>query len=556
MNNEYLKITRIFFVFSILLITITSCDFVKNNNRSNESLNIIPFSNDNIRFGLIDLQGNIIVENEWENSSTIAMDGIVSVKNKKGNYEFYTATSNPIRIGGEYKQVSLFSEGLAAVVNEQGFIHYIDKQGNIKFELPNDGRGSIIKKVGVFSEGLARFQNSENLWGFINTKGEVIIMPRYDYVRSFKEGLAYVERYNNTTNEKSIGFIDKNDMEIIALSEKYTYFSDFSDGLAACSDKEMKNQWGFVNIQGNRSIKITNILHQVMEFQEGYAAFFDGAYWGLIDKTGKIVVNPKYDKLLAYYHNGLGPFSNSSNLIGFIDANREEVINCQYEEVLPFYSETTIVKDRYYTFIDKKGNPVSDTYIKYVPINKIISEYGDISNALVKNLYVNTSDIAYSVLNSISNLTVNGLSFNSSVRDVMSKYKIPRQKLPQNTYSKTIQYEIDLSGNVEPYWIKFSFDETVQTESDHTNEFAINRRTKLKKMKYVINTKGLSNEQQKQIGEEIYNILEDGNYKLDLKESQESWKANTNIYKLDRIKIVVRLDSSNILISVDFSAFF
>lgn len=523
--------------------------------KSENDLRIIPFSNDNQRFGLVDLKGNVIVDNEWERPSSIAVSGIVSVKNKDENFEFFTATSNPKRIGTEYRDVTFFSEGLAAVVNEKGFIHYIDTQGNIKFELPDDGKGSPIQKAGVFSEGLARFQNSENLWGFINPNGEVVIKPRYDYVRNFKEGLALVERYNQTTNERSIGFIDNRDVEIIPLSERYTAFSDFHEGMAACTDKDSKDQWGYINKIGDRVIEISKIRVKVEPFQEGNAAFFDGAHWGLIDKKGTIEVNPKYDKLLAYYMNGLGPYTNSSNEIGFINPSRKNVIKCQFEEVLPFFAQTTVVKDKYYIFIDKSGESVSKTYLKYVPVNNIIDQYMNITNDMIRNLHINTTNIINTVINSLSMESVNGLSFNSTVIDVINYYKIPKSKLPKNDYQTYIQDNIELTGKIEPYSVKMGFSNPI-LKSVGGGNLDVNNNAKLKYVEFTLYTQSIEDSQIENIITHIKSKFENAKFTLDDVASNASWKPNTSIYKLDRSVIEMYYNTSEIIIKFDYSEYY
>lgn len=539
-------------IFTLLLIVatlLTGCV----DPPEDSGLSIIPFSNDNQRFGLVDLKGDIVVENEWETPSSIATDGIVRVKNKDGNYEFYTATQNPKRIGVEYQDATLFSEGLAAVVNEQGFIHYIDKMGNIKFELPDDGKGSPIQKAGVFVEGLARFQNSENLWGFINMNGEIVVKPRYDFVRNFSEGLAYVERYNMLTNEKSIGFINQMDVEIIPLSERYTSFSDFKEGLAACTDKEARNQWGFINKKEDRVIEINKLRVDVKTFQGGYAAFYDGSYWGLIDKTGEIVVNPRFDGLLSYFYNGLAPFKNSDNEIGFINPSRVEVIKNQFEEVLPFISKTTVVKDKYYIFIDKNGNSISKTYLKNVPINSIKNQYLNLASNLVKSLYININTITGAVIRKISNESVNDLSFNSSVIDVINYYKIPKSKLPKNTWQTYIENEIDLSGNIEPSRVKIHFNEPVLQPG---NNLEINPRARVKSVEFRIFTGSFENDQVENIVEQIKSKIESTEYVLNLEASQSSWKPNASIYETDRSQIEISYNFAEINVKIDYSEYF
>lgn len=539
-------------LFALVSLLLASCEKSQQSRISNNELSIIPFSNDNLRFGLVDLRGNIIVDNEWERTSSIAMNGIVSVKNKDGNFEFFTATSNPKKIGNVYKEVTSFSEGLAAVVNEQGFVHYIDTKGIIKFELPDDGKGSPIQTAGAFSEGLARFQNSENLWGFINTDGIVVIKPRYDYVRSFKEGLALVERYNTTTNEKSIGFINKQDIEVIPLTERYTAFSDFSEGLASCTDKDTKNQWGYINKKGDKVIEINKLRVKVMPFHGGFATFYDGSYWGMINKEGDIVVNPKYDGLFASNINGLAPYKNSSNEIGFINTSRKDVIDCKYEEVLPFFSKTTVVKDKYYIFIDKQGDDVSETYLKHININNIVMQFTNITNDLIKNQFINANNITDAIISSISETQINGLSFNSSVRDAINSYKISRSKLPRNSYQKYIQNEISLTGNIDPYKVKIYFNENIL----NADGGQINERARIKAIEFTIYTRSLDSNQIESIITRLKSKCENAKFTFDSDASNSSWKPNTSIYKFDRSKIELSYSSSEIHIKIDYSEYF
>lgn len=545
---------KLFYLLLLTFLVLQSCDYFDGfRSKSGDKITAIPFSNDNLRFGLVDLKGNIIVENEWENQPSIAAEGIVYVKNKDGNYEFFDASSNPQKLGSVYTDVTLFSEGLAAVVNEKGFIHYIDHYGDIKFELLDDGKGIPIKKAGVFSEGLARFQNDENLWGFIDKNGNVVIKPRYDFVRNFKEGLAMVERYNQSTNERTIGFIDKMDNEIIPLSERYTAFSDFSEGYAACTDKASKDQWGYIDKNGNRVIDINKTRVKVMPFQYQSAVFYDGLYWGMIDHLGNVKVNPKYDKLLANYQNGLAPFKTSSNEIGFITPDRKEVIKAQYEEVLPFYANTTVVKDKYYVFIDKKGNSVSKTYLKYVPIKTIIDQVENYRNSIVRNLYINVNSLVNALIESVSAETINGINFNSDVRDVMKAYKVSRSGLPQNTYQSHIQFTTELPGIGDPCQVKIGFNESVFLYNRFQN-LDLNDRATVKSIEYRVFAKNAEASQIQAIAEKMLSLFLEAGFEFN--SSLPSRMANGETYKLNGTVLEKATSSSEIRFNIDYSAYY
>jgi len=545
---------KLFYLLLLPVFAFYSCNFFGGSKtNTSQTISAIPFSNDNLRYGLVDLKGNIIVENEWENPPSIAVEGVVHVKNKDGNYEFYDVNANPQRLGSVYTDVTLFSEGLAAVVNEKGFIHYIDRNGDIKFELLDDGKGIPIKKAGVFSEGLARFQNDENLWGFIDNMGNVVIKPRYDFVRNFKEGLAYVERYNQSSNERTIGFIDKMDNEVIPLSERYTAFSDFSEGYAACTDKVSKDQWGYIDKIGNRVIDINKTRVKVMPFHNQSAVFYDGLYYGMIDNMGNVKVNPKYDRLLSYYQNGLAPFTTSSNEIGFINPDRKEVIKAQYEEVLPFYSNTTVVKDKYYVFIDKEGNSVSKTYLKFIPVKSIINQIQDYRNSIVRNLYLNINSVVNALIESVKDETINGIDFNSGVREVMKAYKVSRSGLPQNTYQSYIQFTTELPGLGDPCKVRIEFNEAVFQYNRYQN-LDINERAKVKGIKYEVLAKKAEKSQINAIADKMLSLFLEAGFERN--NNMPSTMMNGETYSLKGTLMEKAITDAGIRYNIDYSAYY
>ncbi|MBR5849395.1 MAG: WG repeat-containing protein, partial [Bacteroidaceae bacterium] len=94
--------------------------------------------------------------------------------------------------------------------------------------------------------------------GFIDEETMQIVIPcKYNYAKSFSEGLAGVQ-----LNGK-YGFIDKTGREIIPC--KYDYADSFSEGLAYV---KMNGKYGFVKLNGK---------------------------YGFIDKTGREVIPCKYE---------------------------------------------------------------------------------------------------------------------------------------------------------------------------------------------------------------------------------------------------------------------
>jgi|GEM_PF-1294436 len=410
--------------------------FIPQNNQT--VLTYLPFKEDkDDRWGLIDMNGNIIIANEWENEPSYAVEGIVKVKNKDGLYEFYTAEEKTKKIGDEYKTATLFYEGLAAVAKENSQIMYINKQGKTVFEL-KEADGKSVEAAGSFVEGMACFQTDNGRWGFVDKTGKVIIKPIYSYVQNFSEGIALVEltEYKDKDSIEQIikrGFIDKYGKEIIKLKADILY-SQMSDGLIPYSDNEGK-EWGFLNIKGEKIIKPSKDFNRILPFVDGYASFFDGDKWGIINKKGEKIIRAKYD--LTYYSNGLVIVGDKKK-IGFINIDGEEVIKPEYElEVsIPFYGNTTVVKDgNKYILIDKKGKQVGKKdYAEIGGLDEFLMHvfgYGR-GQELAYNDYFNIASVANAAVSSISKNRINNISGGMGVKEIITIIKALEKKYASN----------------------------------------------------------------------------------------------------------------------------
>ena len=301
---------------------------------SNSKISLFSFKEDeDDRWGIVDFNGEIILEKEWVNEPSPVVEGIVRVKNKEGLYEYFTAEEKPKKIGKEYKDGTLFSEGMAAVVEEDEPIRFIDKNGELVFTLKElDGKN--IKSVSCYSEGLVRFQDSDNKWGYIDNAGKVILKAKYDFAEDFKDGIAKIglidksfkeagnkklsDAVNNLSNKNSVnkdlgqpgnnnqdeslsyGFINKKGEEIIPLKKDITY-SLQSEGLIPYSDDG--ENYGLINFSNEKILKPDKDFKNILPFHQGFASFYDGDKWGIINKKGAIIIRPKYS--FTFYSNDL-----------------------------------------------------------------------------------------------------------------------------------------------------------------------------------------------------------------------------------------------------------
>lgn len=161
------------------------------------------------------------------------------------------------------------------------------------------------KKTGNYLLAFKDNSSGKELWGFKSTRGKVIIKPRYEVIVTdtmFK--IAFV-----TLHYKWVAINRKADI----LFTPYIFDNgpDYvQEGLFRFTEN---NKIGFANMQGQKVIKAT--FDFVSTFNSGLAAFnigghskkvddehssWQGGLWGFIDKSGKIVIKPKFKNVYDF----------------------------------------------------------------------------------------------------------------------------------------------------------------------------------------------------------------------------------------------------------------
>lgn len=87
----------------------------------------------------------------------------------------------------------------------------------------------------------------------------------------------------------------KNDCGEVIISPQYREFYPFSCGLACVRNN--KYQYGYINIFNKAIIPFGKYIWVDPQFKGGYARVKtnNNKYWGIIDTTGKLAVNPNMD---------------------------------------------------------------------------------------------------------------------------------------------------------------------------------------------------------------------------------------------------------------------
>jgi len=254
-------------------------------------------------FGYIDMDGRFKVKPGFDHAAAFT-DGMGRVL-ADSLYGFVDLEGGLV-VQPQYDEALQFSSGMAAVAKD-GKWGLIDRGGNLTVALRfRDARSP--------SEGVAAVLQGGS-WGFIDARANWELLPQYEWVQSFRGGLACVaERLGD---DPRYGFVDKDGrFRVPAEYEAATGF--ISEGLAAVK-KDAK--WGYVDQAGAVAVRFT--YNAAADFSEGLAAVRTGELWGYITKTGAVAIEPCFDQA--------DPFSNGLARVAIEDEVR---------------------------YIDKKGNSV------------------------------------------------------------------------------------------------------------------------------------------------------------------------------------------------------
>lgn len=298
-------------------------------------------------FGLCDLHGNIIVEPNYEDiayadekcilltsrNQTLDIFNYKGVKTGSIPKEFYLAYSPtrskklqlsegliPVRstdfqangfcdmqgkvVGKTSGHTTNFSEGLAALSFYKKPTQFMDKSGKILFE-------TDLECWSGFRGGFCVGCNSQRKFGVIDKTGKIILEFQFDWLNNLKENL-FAKYTANGKDWDSLEIIDSIGNVAFKLPAGTSYISEFNEGLApfcingptgrSAPDRGSGVLWGYIDKTGK--VVVEPKYMEASPFENGYAQVKlqqnnKSARAGLIDKQGKLVIQPEYDSLKA-----------------------------------------------------------------------------------------------------------------------------------------------------------------------------------------------------------------------------------------------------------------
>lgn len=344
------------------------------------------------RWGLIDQEGKVLFENEFQEEPVAIMNGRFFVKNNTGMYECYTVEEKPRKVGKEYVSIQPFIEDVTPVVEKNQPISFIDKDGKTvctfdKYE------NKAVMEITNFSEGLAVFQTEDDLYGYVDTKGQVVIKPQYAIASIFQENIALV----TDKNEKTFA-IDRKGQKLFDINtSQMIFFQPYYNGMLVFYTKD-KSEPGCLDNKGEKVIKASSKFSIIDAFEGDVAPVKEGEYWGFINKKGEILIRAKYQSV-NYYNSEFACVMDKDKW-GIIDYNGETLCDFEYDEIMPFYNgKYAYARNHdYYVLIDKTGKEVNKKEYSLIreyraPGELIESDYLDYEGVLRKELNISMTGV-------------------------------------------------------------------------------------------------------------------------------------------------------------------
>ena len=240
-------------------------------------------------------------------------------------------------------------------IKGQGFVNgraWVKKKGTEFWTLIDENGVEIpvnnYEKVGYIfkqNDGLMAVYSNDKM-GFVNKEGKEVIPCKYTGGTSFEEGLACIALYNT----EKYGFMNMKGEMVIPMQYTQAGISTFSSdqvcrasvgGKTVLIDK--KGNIVFKTSKGN--IQFTSLNKIGVYTKSGRSG------WGLLGYDNEWVIQPIYDDLSAFNQKGIAE-AVKGGLAGLIDSTGAVVLDFKYENV---YHEP--VKDGFYLGVYKTDEP-------------------------------------------------------------------------------------------------------------------------------------------------------------------------------------------------------
>ena len=455
--------------YLLLILVLVFISLLSSCQKEESVAEYIPFrSEKDGKWGFINLDGDVLLEDEFKSEPTIVSNDRFFAKNKAGYWEMYIADKKARQIGKEYVQAGAFIEDVAPVVEKGRAIDFIDKNGKVKFTLGNVD-GVAITSCRNFIDGVAIFKCG-GYYGAIDASGNVVIKPDYLALEPAKYGklVGIHSKYKETEDRAKVKItvLDTSGKVLseFALDRILESLDYFSDGVLAVAKKDTdgNNYWGLINDKGEWVLHASHKIRAIKGMRNGKFIFSDGEECGLMDFNGEVLIRPKYSDIKFTGANQLFVLDDHIDPQWKLITEEEDVISPnEFDEVYPLPGDKYFVKDDgdSWIIVDDKGKEVKTKVDIYEfsynqGDTEFESQYLDLTS-FINELHIKKDGLL-------------GLNLTMEVADVIKSFSFLYKQYGEGDFSNnasSYRYSNDISVDLNFNNVKFQiaalFDDNV-----------------------------------------------------------------------------------------------
>lgn len=339
------------------------------------------------QWGLISPSGEVLINDEFNEMPTVAINGRFLVRNGAGLWDIYTAEKHPKKVAGDFVSAGMFIEKVMPVAEMNNPIQLIDLNGKVVATL-DEIDGKPVSECRNFVNGLAVVK-AGNYYGAVDTQGKMVIEPRYFVLEPSSGGklLAIDKKYESESDMNNVNYtiLDSKGEEVgVVKGRRVSYFnalrtsyrtSDLvvNDLLAAVTTKNDEQVMGLMRLDGDWQVEPSGKTVSITQNRGKWYIFYNGEGMGLMDGKGEVKIRAKYDFLEFIDNDVLLAKEEDASRSMLIDLNGKEIGHDEYLHALSSFDGKHIfvqTNNNEWELVDKKGKSKElKTNIYYVDFN-------------------------------------------------------------------------------------------------------------------------------------------------------------------------------------------
>lgn len=209
---------------------------------------------------------------------------------------------------------------------------------------------NIYRFVGQFTNGYCKVMLDDGQSGLLDSTGREVVPCIYDAVDFPSEGRILV-----TKNDR-FGYTDMDGKVVIPL--RYLYGGNFNEGFSPVivAIDSMRSACTFIDTLGHQLFE--PVYENLQPFSCGHALVRRDGRWGVVDRTGRIVISTRFENMTTFFADTLFFAGNPAGM-ALYDKHLEPLTKAVYTWVgAMYYGRIPVQRDGKYGFLDRNGHEV------------------------------------------------------------------------------------------------------------------------------------------------------------------------------------------------------